>query len=167
MSRTLTAGAKPEPRQQARSYVDCAEVVAGLWITLGNLWRPGRRYGAVLGLMADTRAKLADPALRDHPKRPAAEARMEGWRLELRRLEQQAEPYRKGVARQWDGIPERVRRFLRDSGGWPEAAEAGTGRDVANALWKMAVEGKPWPNGECPFVLLIGLSIALRLGGIG
>ena len=148
MTRTLTAGVRQEPRQQTRTYVDCADVVAGLWITLGKLWMPGRRYGTVLGLMADTRTRLADPALRDHPKRPAAEARMEGWRLELRDLEVKVEPYRRGVARQWDGIPERVHRFLRDSGGWPEGEG---GKEIAAGLWRYAVEDRPWPGGECPF----------------
>ncbi len=147
MSRTVTAGVKPEPRQP-RAHVDCADVVAGLWITLGALWMRGRRYGKVLGLMSDTRAKLEDPRLRNHPKRPAAEARMEGWRLELRDLEVTAEPYRRGVARQWDGMPNRIHQFLRDSGGWPEGSD---GKAVAAGLWRYAVEGKPWPSGECPF----------------
>lgn len=151
MTRVLTASTRSEPRTQPSAAVDCADVVAGLWITLGALWMRGNRYGKVLRALQQTRARLDDPRLRDHPKRPDAEHRMEGWRLELRDLELQAEPYRRGVERQWDGMPERIHRFLRDSGGWPEAAEAGTGRDVANALWKMAVEGKPYVGGECPF----------------
>ena len=162
MARTLTAGVKPEPRVQ-RAYVDCADVVAGLWITLGKLWMRGRRYGRVLALVADTRAKLNDPRLRDHPKRPAAEDRLEGWRLELRQLDVQAEPYRRGVARQWDGMPERVHRFLRDSGGWPEGDD---GKTVVAGLWRHAIEGKPWPGGECPFALLIGVGLAIAVGGL-
>lgn len=161
MARTLTAS-RAEPRQ-ARAYVDCADVVAGLWITLGKLWITGRRYGKVLGLMQSTREKLADPRLRDHPKRLAAEARMEGWRLELRKLEVQAEPFRRGVARQWDGTPKRIHRFLRDSGGWPEGE---AGKEIAAGLWRHAVEGKPWPGGECPFALLIGLWITMRFFGL-
>jgi len=164
VSRVLAAS---EPRKTPRgtnSHVDCADVVAGLWITLGKLWLKGRRYGKVLGLMADTREKLNDPRLRDHPKRPAAEARMEGWRLELRDLEARAEPYRRGVARQWDGTPERIHRFLRDSGGWPE--EPVEGKRMADALWRYAVEGKPYPGGECNFALLVGFGLAIALGGM-
>ena len=164
MARTLSAGARAEPRQQSRAYVDCADVVAGLWITLGKLWMRGRRYGKVLAAMERTREKLADPALRDHPKRPDAEARMEGWRLELRDLDQQAEPYRKGLQRQWDGMPERVHRFLMDSGGWPDGE---SGKEMAAGLWRYAVEGKPWPGGECPFLVLVGFGLALIAGGLG
>ena len=148
VARVLTASAPQKPRTQPRTHVDCADVVAGLWLTLGALWMRGNRYGKVLAAMERTREKLADPALFDHPKRPAAEARMEGWRLELRDLEVQAEPYRRGLQRQWDGMPERIHRFLRDSGGWPEG---GDGKAVAQGLWRYAVEGKPWPGGECPF----------------
>ena len=151
MARVLTAS---EPRKAPKGIsgqVDCADVVAGLWITLVALWMQGQRYGTVLGLMQRTRERLNDPRLRDHPKRPDAEARMEGWRLELRDLDAQAEGKRRALQRQWDGMPQRVHRFLRDSGGWPEESESQTGRDMANALWKMAIEGKPFPQGECAF----------------
>lgn len=148
MARTLTASARETPRTQPRQTVDCADVVAGLWITLGALWMRGNRYGKVLRAMQRTREKLADPRLFDHPKRPDAEHRMEGWRLELRDLELQAEPYRRGLQRQWDGAPERVQRFLRDSGGWPEGE---SGKEIAAGLWRYAVEGRAYPSGECPF----------------
>lgn len=167
MSRTLTAGDKPAPRTQPRQPADCADVVAGLWITLGALWMRGQRYGKVLAAMQQTRAKLDDPALRDHPKRPAAEARMEGWRLELRDIEVKAEPVRRGLQRQWDGLPERIHTFLRDSGGWPDESDGDTGKEVVNALWKMAIEGKPFPSGECPFALLITLGLTLIARSLG
>ena len=147
MTRTLTAGTRTEPRAP-RQPVDCADVVAGLWISVERMWLKAERYRKVVKAIRDTRAKLEDPRLRDHPKRPDAEARMEGWRLELRDLEVKAEPYRRGVARQWDGIPERVHRFLRDSGGWPEGEG---GKEIAAGLWRYAVEDRPWPGGECPF----------------
>lgn len=164
MARTLTAGINPEPRQQ-RQPADCADVVAGLWITLEGLWLLGRRYGKVLKAMQTTREKLQDPRLRDHPKRPAAEGRLEGWRLELRDLDAKAEGKRKAFERQWDGTPERIHRFLRDSGGWPEGG--GDGKGMANGLWRQVIEGGPWPNGECPFALLVCLGITLRLVGLG
>lgn len=145
MPRTITAGAKVPPRAKE---VDCADVVGGLWITLGYLWMKGQRYGKLVRAMHDTREKLADPALRDHPKRGAAEDRMEGWRIELRWIDEQKEPFRRGLERQWDAMPERVHQFLRDSGGWPEGKD---GREMASALWQYAIEGKPWPGGECPF----------------
>lgn len=147
MARTLTAGAKAESRRQPQS-ADCSEVVAGLWITLEGLWLLGQRYGVVLERMQTTRERLADPRLRDHPKRPEAEARMEGWRLELRDLEQRADGKRLAFARQWDGLPERIHRFLRDSGGWPDAEG---GKAMADALWRQAVGGGPYCGGECPF----------------
>lgn len=147
MTRTLTASTRSEPRAP-RQTADCADVVAGLWITLERMWLLGQRYGKVLQALHEVRAKLADPRLRDHPKRPAAEDRAEGWRLTLRDIDAQAGPFRRGIERQWDGTPERIHRFLRDSGGWP-AGEGG--REMAAGLWRYAVEGKPYPGGECPF----------------
>lgn len=82
MTRTLTAGTRTEPRAP-RQPVDCADVVAGLWISVERMWLKAERYRKVVKAIRDTRAKLEDPRLRDHPKRPDAEARMEGWRLEL------------------------------------------------------------------------------------
>lgn len=148
MARTLTASTRTEPRKQPKTCVDCADVVAGLWITLSGLWLLGQRYRKVAAAVRQTRDKLADPALRDHPKRPAAEQRLEGWRLELRDLDAQAEGKRQALQRLWDGLPERIHRFLRDSGGWPDGSD---GREVARGLWRQVVEGGPWPGGECPF----------------
>lgn len=145
MARTLTAQPKAAPRVRD---VDCADVVAGLWISVGGLWLLGRRYGKVMRDMQTTREKLADPRLKDHPKRPAAIDRLEGWRLELRDIDTKVEPIRRGLARQWDGLPRRIHEFLRDSGGWPEADG---GREMANALWRQFVEGGPFPGGECPW----------------
>lgn len=145
MARTLTAGVKAEPRSQP---ADCADVVAGLWISVERLWLAAIRYRKLVNAVKSTKAKLADPRLHDHPKRPAAEQRLMGWQMELRDIDVQVEPYRKGLARQWDGMPSRIHRFLRDSGGWPEGE---TGREVANGLWRQAVEGGAYPGGECPF----------------
>lgn len=149
MARVLTASNAKSESRQPRQTVDCADVVAGLWISVERLWLSAERYRKLVNAVRETKAKLADPRLQNHPKRPAAVDRLEGWRLELRDIDAKAEPVRKGLARQWDGLPDRIHRFLRDSGGWPDDAE--TGREMANALWKMAVEGKPFPQGECGF----------------
>lgn len=150
MARVLTASTRTEPRAP-RQPADCADVVAGLWISVERLWLAAPAYRKLLRDMRLTRERLADPRLQDHPKRGAAIDRLEGWRLELRDIDAKVEPVQKGLARQWDGLPSRIHQFLWDSGGWPKEAEHGTGRDVANALWKMAVEGKPFPQGECGF----------------
>ena len=145
MARTLTASTKQPPRVRD---VDCADVVAGLWITLADLWLLGKRYGKLVSYVRYTQGKLADPQLQNHPKRHGAELQLEEWQFTMRQAEGPAEVKRKALARQWDGLPERIHQFLRDSGGWPEGKD---GREMANGLWKMAVEGKPFPSGECGF----------------
>jgi hypothetical protein len=69
VSRTLTAS-PTAPRTPRTRDVDCAEVVAGFWITLGEVWRPGRRYGDVQRNLRKVSKRLADPRLFDHPLRP-------------------------------------------------------------------------------------------------
>lgn len=145
MPRTITAGAKVPPKVKD---VDCADVVGGLWITLGQMWMKGQRYGDVQRDLRKVSKRLADPHLFDHPLRPGYVVKVEEWRLELRDLDVKADPYRRGVERQWDGLPERIHQFLRESGGWPEGKD---GREMAIALWQYAIEGKPFPLGECPF----------------
>lgn len=144
MARTLTAGTRTEPRQP----VDCADVVAGLWITVERLWLKGRAYGDLQQDYRKVSKRLADPRLFEHPLRPGYVLKVEGWRLELRDIDAKAEPFRRGLERQWDGLPIRIHRFLRDSGGWPEGSD---GRAVANGLWRQAVEGGAYPGGECSF----------------
>lgn len=144
-SRRLIAGATQE-RQDDGPY--CAQVVAGLWRTVGDIYKQAARYQKRREAIDKTRDMLASPQYKQHPKRREAEHRIEAWRMELRAIDEQAKPLRRALERQWKMMPDHIIQFLKESGGWPQG---NTPQDVARDVWWSATRGAPWPGGECPW----------------
>ena len=90
-------------------------------------------------------ARLADPALAGHPRRPAAVARAASLRAGLEPLERAADEVMTGMAEAWERLPRSMR---------PEP-RASDGLTWAMRVWRDALEGPaervPDRLGEVPW----------------
>lgn len=160
VSRVLTAGAASPPAaiRLARDHDDPERDLL-MWFE--ELCVLGWKHQTLLPRLQRLGKQLSDPTRRDQPGRNEADARYSRWRLDIFRIEFQAEAVQRGLARVWDRLPPGVKARQQHE---PEWKGAKNGRDAAAAAWVYVRRQRHGPGDDCPFALLgiVAASLVLK-----